>query len=493
MIRRRLLGIAGAFAAAGLMLAPGNASAALDKCSKEVSKNSGKLSADVQKGLQKCVDGWLKEEGKVAANLDKGKTIEGGAAKTLPKAAAKCQKEIEKLFGSGPVPGSGIAANISDAGAAKSKLGKTHVKLTDVITKNKCLAGELTQLGHEEDLNLMSRLMLASGVNDGYSTQIATNEAAMTAFDDMGANRCAVTGVACVDVSDCNGLDPADLCNLAPCPDCQIFGRAKVSDETSPQAGNYAGPCSRSTCSIDGGSSAITNYNTGGIIPTVPVTLDGNLSVEVCDLPSVLPGALSLHGGPDSSLSADLFGTPVCLKTTRSAGWLTTNSAVSPPSKTTAACSDHDVVTSDECAAFAANTCTDSQYGGKTCIASTDVAAANGDIFMRAAQRITVILGTAGPDAAPCTADDWEAPGAIAPTLLTSRTAQADLYDGGKLGNPGTTNLSTGVLAGAVFDVGPTGIQAGALTGGTLAGAFSSISDSALLGDSVTGVAIVCQ
>jgi hypothetical protein len=276
------------------------------------------------------------------------------------------------------------------------------------------------------------------------------------------------------------------------CPDCQTFGRATVSDETTPQAGNYAGPCSRSTCSIDGGLSAITNTNTGGVIPVVPVTLAGNLSVELCDLPSVLPGALSLHGSPDSSLSADLFGTPVCLKTIRSAGWLTTNSLVSPDSKTTAACSDHDLTT-DECAAFAPETCTESQFGGKTCIASSDVAAADGDIFMRAAQRITVILGTAGADTEPCTADDLEAPGAISPTLLTSRTAQADLFDGGPAGNPGTTNLTTGVLAGVAFDVGPGGIQAGALTGGTLAGAFSSISDNGLLGDSVTGVAIVCQ
>ena len=492
MIRRRLLGIAGAFAAASLMLAPGNASAVLDKCSKEVSKNAAKLSADVQKGLQKCVDGWLKEEAKVASNIGKGKTLEGGAAKTLPKAAAKCQKEIEKLFGSGVTPGAGIASDIAASGAAKSKLGKTHGKLTTVVTGLKCEAGDLSQLGHEEDTNLMSRLMLASGVNDGYGTQIATNEQAMPAFDDMGANRCAVTGVECIDDTDCpaNLTDPLDTCTLNPCPDCTIFGRSEVTDETTSQIGNYAGPCSRSTCSIDDMASAITNTNTGGVIPVVPVTLDGNLSFELCDLPTVLPGALSVHGGPDSSLAADLFGTPVCLKTIRSAGWLVTDDAVSPTSKTTTACADHDLTT-DECAAFV--NCTDSQFGGKSCIDAANVAAADGDVFLRAAQRITVILGTAGPDAAPCTADDFETPGAVAPTLLTSRTAQADLFDGGTLGNPGTIDLTTGVLAGAAFDIGPTGIQSGALTGGTLAGAFATISDNALLGDSVTGVAIVCQ
>ncbi len=488
MIRRRLLGIAGAFAAAGLMLAPGTSSAALDKCSKEISKNAAKLSSDVQKGLQKCVDGWLKEEAKVAANLAKGKTIAGGASATLIKAAEKCEKEIEKVFGLS-LPGDAT----SDA---KGKIGKTHAKLINVVAGNKCVAGELAQLGHDEDLNIMSRVMLASGVNDGYTTQISTNEQSMAAFDEMGAMRCLETGTECIDNADCTG-GPTDTCTSNPCPGCQIFGRAEVSDETTPQAGNYAGPCSRAACTVDGGLSAISNINVPGIGGPggLPVSLSGNLAVAACDLPTVLDGAQVLLGGPDSTLAADLFGTPACLKTIRSNGWVVTDAGTTPvSSKTSAACADHDLTT-DECSTFV--NCTPSQFGGKTCIDTTNVAPANGDMFLRAAQRITVVLGTAGADGAACTADDLEAPGAPAPTILTSRTAQADLFDGGTQGNPGTTDLTTGVVAGAPFNVASTatvpGLTAGSLSGGTIVGAFPAISDNALLGDSVTKVSIVCQ
>ncbi len=488
MIRRRLLGIAGAFAAAGLMLAPVNASAALDKCSKEISKNSAKLSSDVQKGLQKCVDGWLKEEAKVASNLSKGKTLAGGAAKTLITAAAKCEKEIEKIFG--------LGLPLDATSDAKGKIGKTHGKLTTVISSNKCVAGELSQLGHDEDLNVMSRLMLASGVNDGYTTQISTNELSMATFDDMGQQRCLLSGVECIDDSECPG-GAGDTCTSDPCPGCQIFGRSVVSDETTPQAGNYAGPCSRVACSVDGVNSAISNINVNGIGGPMglPVALSGNLAVATCDLPQVLAGAQAVLGGPDSTLAADLFGTPACLKTIRSNGWVVTNAGTTPvSSKTSAACADHDLTT-DECSTFV--NCVDSQFGGKTCIDTTNVAPANGDMFLRAAQRITVVLGTAGADGAACTGDDLEAPGAITPTVLTTRTAEADLFDGGLMGNPGTTDLMTGVLTGAPFNVASTasvrGLTAGALSGGTIVGAFSAITDNALLGDSVTAVSIVCE
>ena len=98
--RLRKLGLAGVLAIGGLVLAPLAASADVNKCSKDLTKNAAKVTTDVQKELAKCVDGWLKEEDKVSANYRNGKLnwAGEGEAASLNKAADKCEKSLLKIL-----------------------------------------------------------------------------------------------------------------------------------------------------------------------------------------------------------------------------------------------------------------------------------------------------------------------------------------------------------------------------------------------------------
>ncbi len=242
----------GGFAAAGLVFGPMAASADVNKCGKDVTKNNAKITTDVQKELAKCVDGWLKDEDKVAANIAKGlaktppvseaDSIEAGASKGLIKAALKCQKSLAKI---GVV---GVDMATIDGVTEKGKLGKSFNKLKDATGlgtagKHKCgpktfdvtaVDEELGQLGLLStatfgDLGL--RIIVGGAFGQGWDTQVISNGDSHRVFGAMAENRCGLSGVACDSDLDCPGLKGVpETCDVTGCPDCLKFGRAANTD-----------------------------------------------------------------------------------------------------------------------------------------------------------------------------------------------------------------------------------------------------------------------
>ena len=157
----RKLGLAGALAIGGLLFAPLAASADVNTCSKDVTKNAAKVATDVQKELAKCVDGWLKDEDKVLANATKWQvSFDGvtGDSAGLPKAAEKCEKSLVKIG----LDGHDIAQ--INGSTEKAKLGKSYQKLArraSVRAKAKCGIDPATKA---QDRDVARRRDFAAGL-----------------------------------------------------------------------------------------------------------------------------------------------------------------------------------------------------------------------------------------------------------------------------------------------------------------------------------------
>lgn len=434
-----------AIAGVALVLAPMQAGATPAKCNKELAKWGAKAATDSQKEIQKCVDGMQKELDKEAAAAGSGK---------VDKAADKCELRLDKI---------GLdETNISDD--LKSKLGKALAKIVDAATKSKCTSEDLQGAGFPSgNPNTAGRILMAAAVKDAWSQQVQATTETVTNFQ-AAAN---ATGEA------------------GGCPTCTVF----VQDAGG--NGNVNGPCPRLACSL-GGSSGITAQaavtGTGSV--SLPVSLIGDVTVGACNLPQVFPSTIVLTGEPATNRAQITGIADICLGVFRSQGTLDDGSGLSSSVDfDTAACSDHDTGTSNECSGF--TSCTDgtSKTGDTTtCYDVTASGFSPGDGYYALGQTIAVDVFSAntGPDGIPCTADDTSAPSDPANIVLTTGQATAELHDGGAGGTLGSVNLNT-TVTGSAFT------NADALANGTLVGAFSAIDDDGTgLGDTVTDITFQC-
>jgi hypothetical protein len=319
--------------AALFLLTPLAASADVNKCSKELSKNSAKVATDVQKELAKCVDGWLKDEDKVLINALKGNySFDGvtGESSGLLKAAAKCEKSLLKILQWG------VDVGTTNGVQEKTKTGKMYQKLAgavgvsfgskpkcgiDPVTKTQTAAQldlEMSQLGHfppsadlawragEGMAGIDVRLMVMGGVADAWNTQGRVNRDTYRAIQAAGNDRCAVSGIQCDDTTECNPADPLDICSPSQCPDCIKFARAVdvspapggtfcsdnsptpwipcidelscggtpgVTDfcDTAPSQGAIAGPCHMAACQGGDPLTSATVIELEGVLSLPPV------------------------------------------------------------------------------------------------------------------------------------------------------------------------------------------------------------------------------
>ena len=426
--KMRKLGLAGALAIGGLVFAPLAASADVNKCSKELTKNAAKVTTDVQKELAKCVDGWLKDEDKVLANHAKGKLDFGGgkASAGLLKAAEKCQKSLVKIG----LDGSDIS--LVNGVTEKGKLGKAYQKLAAAVNpgKPKCgldpvtkaqtpaqLDDEMTQLGWfppSADASMADidvRLMVMGGMANAWSTQGTLNRDSYRAFQAMGNDRCAASGVQCDDNTDCDPGDPLDVCSPSNCPDCLKIARAVDSsvgspatfcsdnsptpgiacvDETScggtigvtdfcdtaPSQGAMTGPCFMASCQSGDPLTSTSVIQLEGVLSLPPVFIYAcdddpkctfaspvviNLASDhpsfLCDVQEILPNAVAMVAGSGRGITAlvTLNLAPVCVDSTGYTGYI--DKAGSMPQFNVQTCVDIDKGTDWGSGAGAADAC----------------------------------------------------------------------------------------------------------------------------------------
>lgn len=419
--RIRKLGLAGALAIGGLLFAPLAASADVNKCAKEISKNGAKVATDVAKELTKCVDGWLKDEDKVLANQAKGKELLNGddAAKGLNKAAEKCQKSLVKIG----VDGIDIAT--INGTTEKSKLGKAYGKLFGAISgaKVKCgldpatklqtsaqLDDEMRQIGFfppsaaagMDDID--ARLMVMEGFASGWNKVGSLNRDSSRAFQEMGNDRCSLSGVLCDDNTDCAVAHPkgVDTCSPSACPDCIKFARAvDVSTatptcvdnspcdgalgagcagapcageadcaatgadfcDTAPSAGAPVGPCFMASCQAGDPITSTSVIELEGVLAAAPgvyiyacndgnplctfpspavIALSNDVPEMLCDVNEILPNAVGVVGGAGRGITAyvALAVSPVCVDSTGWTGYIDKGTIM--PHFNVAACADVD-------------------------------------------------------------------------------------------------------------------------------------------------------
>ena len=449
------LGLLGA-AAFALTLTPLAASAQLDKCSKDVTKNATKATADVQKELDKCVEGWIKTE------------VKGDPSK-FAKQAEKCEKSLTKI---------GLGADIS--ADLKSKLGKAFDKVRGALpggAKVKCTDADLVTLGilptslHAGG-DISARLLVAAAFKSAWDVQNAVNGQTSHAFGAASA--------------------------FTECPTCSALS---ADPDGAPGNGSTSGPCFAAQCQGPGTNSTQT-FQAGSPI-TLTLTLHGSNPNAYCDLPDVLPGALAIVGGPSKGLSANLTGgipLGVCLDSTRSTGYLVTDAAANPNlvEVNVSTCADIDTNSGDDCAAF--TNCTvnpNLPTGAKNCQDLTTVAAVDGSQVSISAQRITA-SGTsysAGPPLlSPCITGQITAPGEAGGSAVTTGTASGSMFDVGPGTFAGTTTFTNGPVTGTPFDV--AAAKAGILVG-SLVGSVATIQDdpvaAGLVGHALTEVSLSCE
>ncbi len=502
---------------AASLLAAAPVGAELNKCQKDISKNHAKISADVQKELQKCADFAQKD-------LDKGKT--------LRKAAEKCERSLGKI-GLGP-----------QLDALKSKIQKGQTKIRDALpggARARCEDADLVALGVFPTAShgtLSADLLAIGAARTAIQNQTSSNPNSVNLFEDMASDFCVESGrscdltadapdascesvtrfckrnptVACTADSECQALDPrdkcdsldaADVCQASTCPTCTLFARRDREGSTAvpdpPSEGFPATACRDVSCKV-GGATAIGVNLAGGA--AIPVGLGGNLVLSACDLPDVSPGITAVYGANARTLRASLPGVAdICVDVVSATGYI--DNAGTIPEFGFANCFDAVPGEDDDCdaAGFPAASC---QLGGdneaaptgptKQCLAPVPAAPAAGSSNLVVSSILNIVVGLsgeAGVDGIPCTADDTSAPGAVQNLTLTTGDATSVYFDsaggGAALGVPsiGPLTVPGAAAPGPLADSGDTLVL-------TLGAAFASNTSTPIIGENIATLAIEC-
>jgi len=374
------------------------ASAALDKCEKAISGVQQKLATSIEKALSKCADGYQ-------AAVVKGKSI--------ADVAAKCQGSLSKAV---------------DFANSASAMGKSKLKLSDLITKQTCTDLDLQALGHLPQSTFgdrWQRLVLIGAFDSAYSTNLKSVGPLVNIMRAL---------------SDAGGCPLCDLVSNPPC-----FSHACILDNTS-----------------------------GGEVHTTgsPITfgLSGAISIGLCNVPSIFPsGEYAVLGTPAKGFDTVTVipGTAyACVRAFRTEGYIACGGTA--PKVNYTICQDHMVTDlggglfADECettpppagqfcAADTADAVHSGVINGGPCLQVTTAPAAPGDAFFLATTEIQVVLASElGPDGIACTDDDTPATPAT-PNALPQTTGSASALVKDANNTAGVT-INGGPLTGAPFN-----------------------------------------
>ncbi len=471
------LGVLGA-AACALIFAPVAASAQLDKCTKDITKNAAKATADVQKELAKCVDGWIKTDLKGKGQL---------------KQAEKCQAGLIKIgLGSGDI-----------SGDPKSKLGKAFDKVKGGFpggAKAKCTDDDLDAMGIL-NTNVFStgdvgaRLSVMAAFARAWSVQNAVNGATAEALANAADQRCNDDEtVACAVDGDC----ATGTCGVAACPECADMAAPLNGPPTNRVS---AGPCWSGYCDSQPSSSFITHQLVSGTPTGVTLDLRGNNTSEYCHVPEILADGIAIVSGPSKGLQGTFAPTlplAICLEQQRAQGYIATVASADLPNLDIAVCADVDAVSTDDCLGFVNCTAQAGAPDSKVCRDVTLNISVGGSVAGASAalnlQRIQATLNVLG-DPDPCNAGSTPlaAPATPGANLLATGDSSGTFFDVGSGTSAGTFTLTTASLVGATFD------PARALVGdldGTLTGVSAIVATdpavAAIVGHTLTEISTVC-